>query len=763
MILSKFQKTLARRRNAIARAGCRARPGLEQLEGRLVPSASPLQNIDHIIVIYQENWSFDSLYGFFPGANGIGNATDAAGNLLPQYQQVDKSGNPVTTVPQPLGPDGKPDPRFPSSLPAGPYNVVPFIKSGTPSDPAGLTGDIIHRFYHEQLQIDNGALQPSTTSHNNKFVTWSDNPGLVLSYIDSTNLPEGQLAQQYTLDDNFFHAAYGGSFLNHQFLVAAAAPQWNQPIPAGFQSSFDPATGTLNDANLTIDGKFVVNTTRPLQGPHLATDSPAKLLNPINDNHPFNADGSPDPTYTPTIGDRLDDAGVSWRWYSGGWTNALEGHPDTAPFGGGFQFHHQPFAYYANFAPLNPDGTQNPQTSSLLNPDAHLQDETQFFADLADGNLPAVSFIKPLGVNNEHPGYASELQGQQHVADIVHAVQNSGDWAHTAIVITYDENGGRWDHVSPPKLGDGTWGDGSRVPALVISPYAKQGFVDHTQHDTLSILKTIEERFDLAPLNSLDANASDLSSSLQNKPHVSIGSAYAQIDASNPGKFALIVQGTEGNDKISITQDGGQVRVRITGKHVNFDQLFAQALSRIEIYGQGGNDRITVAPDVTVPAYVFTGGGDNKVKGGGGPIVIVGGSGDNQLTGGVGASIIIGGSGHDRLNAGAGAALLIAGTTPFDANPEAIRALEAEWSRTDETFAQKLAHLDGGATGGNNVLPASTQAVILDNTTVQSHGGRDVITREDDAGVQDLIFAHLFGKKKDKIDDIDAAALINLP
>src|SRR5262249_4309539 len=160
----------------------------------------------------------------------------------------------------------------------------------------------------------NGALQPSTTSNNNKFVTWSDNPGLVLGYINATNLPEGQLAQQYSLDDNFFHAAYGGSLRNHQFLVAAVAPPCDQPIPAGFTSSLDPATQTLKDANLSIDGKFVVNTTRPLQAPHFATDNPAKLLAPINDNQPFNADGGPDPTYMPTIGDRLNDAGITWRW-----------------------------------------------------------------------------------------------------------------------------------------------------------------------------------------------------------------------------------------------------------------------------------------------------------------------------------------------------------------------------------------------------------------------------------------------------------------
>jgi phospholipase C len=769
MFVAKFQRMLARRMNAIVRTHRRGRrpsapPSLEQLEGRLVLSASPLQNIDHIVVIYQENWSFDSLYGFFPGANGIANAVNADGSL--KVPQVDKSGNVITTLPPVLGPDGKPDPRFPTNLPVQPYDAVPFlIKNAPPGDPAGLTGDMIHRFYTEQQQIDGGT--------NDKFVSWSDNGGLVLSYIDSTNLPEGQLAQQYTLDDNFFHAAFGGSFLNHQFLVAAAAPQWNQPLPTSstrFVSTLDSSGAPIIDGNLTAnsllapDGNhFVVNTTQPAQAPFRPGTPADQLLKPINDNHPFNADGTPDPTYTPTIGDRLDDAGVSWKWYSGGWNAALAGNAESDPFGGGFQFHHQPFAYYANFAPFNADGTPNPQTDSLLNPDAHLQDETQFFTDLSDGNLPAVSFIKPIGADNEHPGYASELAGQQHVADIVHAIQNSDDWAHTAIVITYDENGGRWDHVSPPKLGDGTWGDGTRVPAIVISPYSKQGFVDHTQQDTLSILKTIEERFNLQPLNSLDANASDLTSALQSKPHVSIGSAYAQIDANNPSKFALIVQGTEGADKINITQDSGEIRVQIKGRGVNFDHFFPQAISRIEIYGQGGNDKISVAPDVTTPAYIFAGSGDDKVEGGGGQTVIVGGSGDNRLTGGAGASIIIGGSGHDHLATGDGAALLIAGTTAFDANPEAIRALEAEWSRTDETFAQKVAHLNGGATGGKNILPGTNQAAILDTTTVQSHGSEDIITRDNDTGVQDLIFAHLFGKRTDKIDDIDAAAIFNLP
>jgi phospholipase C len=479
-----------------------------RLEDRLTPSANDItglqQNINNIIVIYQENWSFDSLYGFFPGANGIANATDQNGNLL--VPQVDKNGVPLTSVPQPLGPDGNPDPRFPSSLPPNPYNYVPFIlKNAGPGDPAGLTGDMIHRFYHEQLQIDGGKMD--------KFVTWSDNGGLVLSYAVANNLPEGKLAQQYTMDDNFFHAAYGGSFMNHQFLVSAAPTIWGQSLPTSsktFVSNSDPNhlnDGHLSDPNDPKAGGdknlYVVNTTYAAQAPH--PNVPAdQLLAPINDNDPTRSD------YTPTIGDLLDNAGVSWKWYSGGWSNALAGHPATDPngFGGGFQFHHQPFAYYQNFAPFNSDGSPNPQTNSLLNPNAHLQDETLFFQDLFTGGLPAVSFVKPLGPNNEHPGYADLLQGQQHVADIVNAVKSSPYWNHTAIVITYDENGGRWDHVAPPVRD--RFGDGTRVPAIVISPFAKRAFVDHQQHDTLSILKTIEERFNLPALNQRDANATDL-------------------------------------------------------------------------------------------------------------------------------------------------------------------------------------------------------------------------------------------------------------
>jgi acid phosphatase len=145
---------------------------------------------------------------------------------------------------------------------------------------------------------------------------------------------------------------------------------------------------------------------------------------------------------------------------------------------------------------------------------AHLQDENNFLQDLKNEHLPAVSFIKALGPDNEHPGYAGLLQGQQHVASLVKALQNSDYWEHSLVIVTYDEHGGRWDHVTPP-TSNGIWGDGTRVPAIIIGHSVKRAFVDHTQYDTLSILKTIEERFGLEPLSALDAQATSLKGSLR--------------------------------------------------------------------------------------------------------------------------------------------------------------------------------------------------------------------------------------------------------
>ena len=426
---------------------------------------NPIEQIEHLIVIYQENWSFDGLFGRFPGANGL----DRAGASV---RQVDKAGKPLDRLPQPLDTAKKPavpDTRFPADLPVAPYDLTRFIA------PGDSTGDLVHRFYQNQYQINGGK--------NDKFVAWSDNGGLVMSYFDATDMPLGQLAREYTLADNFFQAAFGGSFLNHFWLVCACTPIWPDP-PADKVVTLDTNGVLVKDNAVTPDG-YAVNTAYSVHQPHPASERDARKLLP--------------PQTMPTIGDRLTQKGISWAWYSGGWDAALAGRPDPT-----FQFHHQPFAYFAAYG----DATRARQE--------HLRDEKRFLSDLRAGTLPTVVFIKPLGVDNEHPGYANSLRGQQHVADLAKAVRESRYWPHTAIVVTYDENGGRWDHVAPP-MAD-RWGPGTRIPAVIISPHARKGFIDHTSYDTTSILRFIERRWGIAPLGTRDAAANDLTNAFDFAP-----------------------------------------------------------------------------------------------------------------------------------------------------------------------------------------------------------------------------------------------------
>ena len=231
---------------------------------------SPLANIDHFIVIYQENWSFDALYGNFPGANGVSRAGSASltqldrltGNPLSGlsatngFNRYTGSGleTPANTVatpgtlnipPQPLGtPTGATsgvDTRFltntaDATSPTVPNTLLPW-DIGSYIATTAQTGDIVHRYWQEMFQIYGADVSNVDHGSNSGFVTWSDNPGLVMSHFDANNLPEGLLAQQYTMCDNFFHSSFGGSFLNHQFLIAAAAPVYtNMP-------GFDPVSG----------------------------------------------------------------------------------------------------------------------------------------------------------------------------------------------------------------------------------------------------------------------------------------------------------------------------------------------------------------------------------------------------------------------------------------------------------------------------------------------------------------------------------------
>lgn len=420
-----------------------------------------LEKIRNIVVIYLENRSFDNLYGLFPGADGIPQAPAETRG------QRDLEGKIYPTLPPVMDTRRKPpvrDERFPPDLPNQPFDIGRYV----PVDQQ--TGDLVHRYYQHRMQVNGGRMD--------RFAAVSDAGGLAMGYYDGRQLPLWRYAERYTLADHFFQAAFGGSFLNHMWLACACTPRFDS-APKDMVAVLNDRDEPVRDGAVSPDG-YAVNTVFSAQSPHPATGDPAKRLPPLT---------------APTLGDRLSDKKISWAWYAGGWNDAVAGKPDPH-----FQFHHQPYIYFKRYA----EGTKDRAE--------HLKDEADFLKAVQEGTLPAVSFYKPLGKFNEHPGYTDVLSGDRRTAEILGRIENGPQWPHTLVIVTYDEYGGYWDHVPPPQ-GD-RWGPGSRIPALVISPYAKQGHVDHTSYDTTAILKLIENRFGLKALGERDARAGDLSKAL---------------------------------------------------------------------------------------------------------------------------------------------------------------------------------------------------------------------------------------------------------
>ena len=199
------------------------------------PEVKPgLERIGHIIVIYLENRSFDHLYGLFPGADGLSNAAGATG-------QVTSDGRRFDVLPAVLN-NYEPswiDTRFAEELPNEPFREDHFV------DLREQTGDPVHRFYQEREQINGGKMD--------RFVAFSGVGGLPMGYFDGHELPLFKLAEQYTLADHFFHAAFGGGFLNHMWLICACTPRYEN-APAELLAQLDANGQMTRDGSVTPDG-----------------------------------------------------------------------------------------------------------------------------------------------------------------------------------------------------------------------------------------------------------------------------------------------------------------------------------------------------------------------------------------------------------------------------------------------------------------------------------------------------------------------------
>ncbi len=350
----------------------------------------PKTPIQHLVVLMQENHTFDNYFGTYPGANGI---------------QADTK--------MPVNPD---------DLSKGyitPWHIGSFA-----------TTDLSHSAATFRDQYNGGKMDSFVYALDLR----NQDGRLSMGYYDGRDIPYyWNLADNYVLFDNFFSSARDGSGANHMYWVLGTDPSTN-------------------------NGQSVSEV----------------LAN------------------TPTIFDRLQAAGVSWKFYVQNYDPTIT-FRDLGTVGNReSQVIWVPLLNIARFL-------DDPTLSS------HIVDLSQYYTDLRDGNLPAVSYIVPSGAS-EHPP-SSLLSGQLFVKALVQELMRSSVWNSSAFVLAYDDWGGWYDHVSPPQV-DGN-GYGLRVPALLISAYAKKGSVNHTQLDFTSILKFIENNWSIAPLAERDAKAND--------------------------------------------------------------------------------------------------------------------------------------------------------------------------------------------------------------------------------------------------------------
>jgi len=432
-----------------------------------------------------------------------------------------------------------PDSRFPATLPDGPFQItkyVPFFDGHEEYAERGVcqlygayVGDPLHRFYQMYQQVAGGAKDlftwvAGTAGDSNgagpptPFSSESTNQGGV--QMGFYNMAQGDaplldyLARHYALSDNYHQAVMGGTGANHIALGTGYAAYYQnaqgEPTtpPAGEIENPNPQAGTNNyytqdgygKAGTTNGGSYSECANHSAPGvaaiwPYLegltyrvfdnCQPGAYYLLN--NYNPGYEVDGQlntstftvPPQVNWPTIGGELSEHGISWGYFGQGYNG---GHPS-----GEYCGICDPMQYSAQIM-SNPSLRANVEHGL-----------SEFRADVAAENLPAVSIVKP-GNDDGHPGYSTVAGFEGLLEQIVAEVQaHPRLWRSTAIFVTFDEGGGYYDsgYIQPVSF----FGDGTRVPLIAISPYVKRGYVSHEYADHVSLLKFIERNWGLRPLS----------------------------------------------------------------------------------------------------------------------------------------------------------------------------------------------------------------------------------------------------------------------
>jgi phospholipase C len=470
--------------------------------GLLAPAAAPITPIQHIVVIFNENISFDHYFGTYP--NALNPEGSPAFNPLPETPAVNGLSPAILT-------------RNPNA--GNPANKLGAANPFRLDRSQAATSDQNHNYTPEQAAVHSGLMDafpanvgvagpPPSPGPMGSFFTTT---GLTMGYYDGNTVTAlWNYAQRFAMSDNSYGSNYGPSTPGALNLISG---QTN-----GVTGNINGTGSVVSDGN---GGMTAIGDADPVGDVCSTTTGEA-----------YSMTGQ-------TIGDLLNAAGVSWGFYTQGFDLSVTNANGTTGCNrsttslitntkkADYIPHHEPFQYYKSTA--NPTHARPSSVTSVGLTDAanHQYDVHDFYDAIMAGNYPAVNFLKAPGYQDAHAGYSDPLDEQAFVVGVINFLQQNADWEHTAVVIAYDDSDGWYDHQMGPIVnqstsaadmltGTGTCGSGTsalpgpgsngtavqgrcgygpRLPMLVISPWSKQNFVDHTVTDQSSIIRFVEDNW----------------------------------------------------------------------------------------------------------------------------------------------------------------------------------------------------------------------------------------------------------------------------
>ena len=418
----------------------------------VVSGAGETSKIQHLVFIIQENHSFDNYFGTYPGANGFPPGISVPLDINnPGLGYVSPFRldvkEPILIVGDEL-PPGISDPsQLNQTMRVDPDDAVSGAISPFPFNNESIAGDLSHAWSVAHIDYDNGRMDG--------FVT-GEKSIKTMGYYDRNDIPYyWNYADHYVLDDNFFSSEMGPSFPNHLYIASGA----NGPTDLTYR--------------WILHGGIIDN-----PGPAFSWDVVHLTWS--------------------TLAEELSSANIPWKWYDGAAKPLAPTIWNVLPL----------FTYFQD----HPNQLRE-----------HVASTQSFIDDIQSKQFPAVSWIIPGGWHpptwpavchgkstSEHPPARSDC-GMDYASYLVNHVMESQYWESTAIVITWDDYGGFYDHVTPPYIDE--YGEGFRVPTLVISPWARPRFIDHTQYEFSSFLRLAEDNFHLATLGHRDSEVNDMMNS----------------------------------------------------------------------------------------------------------------------------------------------------------------------------------------------------------------------------------------------------------